>query len=317
MKVSNTLNADSDAIFRRFVAKAKFRHVLLLIRLHELRNMKRAAEALGLTQPAVSLAVSELERMLGAPLFLRHARGVDPTPVATDLLPVARRIIAALSDGSEIVSNAVNNSSGYVRIAATPAAESALLHPLVHTFARKFPGVHIEITEINAANPFEAISDGSCDILCLRKPEIVPETWQFEECAQDAIVVICGRENPLAASGKASMEDLRAARWLLTRRGSVARNCFEDLAEELDLPAAQRCGVVTHVPMLTLELLCKDDYLTLIPRSVAVPWLNDGLVVELESRATTRLGPLGFLWQGEDARRVTRTVAAELRRQRS
>jgi DNA-binding transcriptional LysR family regulator len=306
------MNPDADVIFRRFTSKAKFRHLGLLIKLYDLRNMKRAAEALGLTQPAVSLAVAELEKLLGVQLFMRHARGVEPTQVTTELLPVARRIMAAVGDGSEIVSNVVNESAGFVRVAATPAAISAMLHPCAQTFARKFPALHIAITEINAANPLEPISDGSCDILALRQHTNVPENWVFEEVLPDALVVVCGVNNPLAKQGQASLEELRAHHWLVTRRGSIARDRFEDLAEEIQLPAANRCGVVTHVPTLTLELLTRQNYLALIPRSVAVPWLNDGLVVEIDSPATTRLAPLGFLWQPDSTRRSTRKLATEL-----
>lgn len=308
------MTPDADAIFRRFAGKAKFRHVSLLIRLHDLRNMKRAAEALGLSQPAVSLAVSELEKLLGVPLFLRHARGVEPTQVATDLVPIARRIMAALGDGSEVVSNALSESAGFVRIAATPAAISAMIQPVVGVFARKYPSVHLDITEINAANPFEPISDGSCDVLCLRKTDVTPEDWDFVETQDDALVVFCGASNALAGRGRIEVEDLRAARWLVMRRGSVARNRFEDLAEEIALPDSQRCGVVTHVPMLTLQLLVAQSYLALIPRSVAMPWIRDGLVVELDSPATTRLAPLGFLWQSNGARRVTRMLVNELKK---
>lgn len=307
------MHPNANSVFHRFATKAKFRHLSLLIHLHELGNMKRAAEAMNLSQPAISLAVSELEKLLGVQLFLRHARGVEPTPVATELLPVARRVMAALGDGAEIISNAVSESAGFVRIAATPAAESAMLHPVVRRFAQRFPKVHVEISEISAANPFEVLSDGACDILCLRKPEVTPETWQFEEVLSDALVVVCGAQNPLAKQGTATVEELRECHWILTRRGSVARNRFEDFAEEMQLPPENRCGIITHVPMLTQELLVKGKYLTLVPRSVAMPWITDGLAVELNTPATTKLLPLGFLWKSDDARRVTKMLASELR----
>ena len=306
------MNPDADAIYRRFAGKAKFRHLSLLIQLHELRNMKRAAEALNLSQPAVSLAVSELEKLLGVTLFLRHARGVEPTQIATDLVPVARRILAALGDGAEIVSNALSDTAGFVRIAATPAAVSALLHPRIGHLARKYPSVHLDISEINAANPFESIAHGNCDMLCLSQPHVIPEDWTFVEVLSDALVVICGAGHALAARGTVSTDDLKAAQWLVTRRSSVARDRLEDLAEDIGLPDTHRSGVVTHVPSLTLELLTRHDYLALIPRSVALPWIANGWVAELDTPATTRLNPLGFLWQPEKANRLIRKLANEL-----
>lgn len=306
------MNPDSDAIYRRLVSKAKFRHLSLLIHLNDLRNMKRAAEVMNLSQPAVSLAVSELEKLLGVTLFLRHARGVEPTQAATDIVPVARRILAAIGDGSEIVSSILNENAGYVRVAATPAAISALVQPAVERLARNYPSIHLDISEVIAADPYEAIANGTCDILCLRQQPTIPADWTFEVARQDELIVACGAQNPLAASGQATMEDLSRARWLLTRRGSVARNRFEDLAEEMQLPEQNRCGVVTHVPILTLDLLCRTDCLALLPRSVTIPWQRDGLVVELQSPATTRLPPLGILVRQEGQSRVVRRIGSEL-----
>jgi DNA-binding transcriptional LysR family regulator len=274
--------------------------------------MKRAAEALGTSQPAVSMMVAELEQLLGAQLFLRHSRGVEPTRLTTELLPIARRIVAAVGDGSEIVSSELNASAGFVRIAATPAANAALLHPAVGRLATKFPKVHIEIVEISGAAPLQPLSDGLCDMLCLRKPEIIPETWQFEDCRSDDLVVICGAQHPLAKRKTASRKTLVQYRWLLTRRGSEARTRFEEIAEDLSIPAKNRCGIVTHVQMLTLELLTYQDHLVLLPRSVVEPWLRKGDVVELSSPATTPMANLGFLWQGDSARMVVRQLGEEL-----
>jgi len=308
------MNPDANTIYRRFTGKAKIRHLNLLIQLHDLGNMKRAAEALGLSQPAVSLAVSELEKLLGVQLFLRHARGVKPTPVAVDLIPIARRIMAAMGDGVEVVSNAINENAGYIRISATPAAISGILHQNVEYLARKFPLAHIEITEIGVANPLEAISNEVCDILMLREPTTVPESWEFLELLDDELVVVCGLQNSLSKQRNLSVEDYRNHEWLLTRRGSIARNAFEELAEAAQIPSENRCGLVMHVPVLTLKLLAQENYLSLIPRSVALPWINEGMVVELYGPATKRLKPLGLLWNPTTANRVVRKLVEVIRK---
>ncbi|WP_181389348.1 LysR family transcriptional regulator [Pseudoprimorskyibacter insulae] len=287
--------------------------MLLLIHLFELRNMKRAAEAMGMSQPAVSLTISELEKLLGVDLFQRHARGVDPTAVTTELIPVARRIIAAIGDGSEVVANVVNENAGFLRISSPPGAISSLLLPMIADFGRRHPKVHVEITETSASNPLHAISDGICDILFMRRASIIPEGWEFVECIEDPLVVVCGAQNALARKGHISPEELARANWLVSRRGSIARQRLEELAEEIDLPPENRFSVVTHVSILTLNFLTTSDVLTLIPRGVAAPWLRDGRVVELDCMATTPLPPLGLLTRSDDARQVTGLFIRELK----
>ena len=69
-----------------------------------------------------------------------------------------------------------------------------------------------------------------------------------------------------------------------------------------------------HVPVLTLKLLVQGNYLSLIPRSVAIPWINEGLVVELDGPATKRLMPLGLLWNPTTANRVVRKFVEGIRK---
>ena len=308
------MNPDADVIYRRLLSKAKFRHLSLLIQLNDLRNMKRAAESMNLSQPAVSLAVSELEKLLGVTLFLRHARGVEPTQAATELVPVARRIMAALGDGSEIVSSVLNENAGFVRVAATPAGLGGIVQPAIHRLSENFPSIHLEITEVVSANPLEPIANGTCDILCCREQPTVPADWSFEVVGDDELVVVCGTQNPLAAKAHADKEALRQASWLMTRRGSIARDIFDDIAEDIQLPDEQRRGVVTHVPMLTLAMLTRTDSLAFLPKSVTIPWQNLGLVKVLDTPATTRLRPLGILLNEANKSRVVRKVARELMR---
>ena len=130
----------------------------------------------------------------------------------------------------------------------------------------------------------------------------------------DELVVVCGTQNPLAAAGHADKEVLRQASWLMTRRGSIARDIFDDIAEDIQLPDEQRRGVVTHVPMLTLAMLTRTDSLAFLPKSVTIPWQNLGLVKVLDTPATTRLRPLGILLNEANKSRVVRKVARELMR---
>lgn len=306
------MNRESLVLFNRFTTRAKFRHMLILIRLIELGSVKRAAEAVGVSQPAMSLMLAELERLLGVQLFLRHARGVEPTRVALELLPVARRVISALGDGSEIIANLLNETEGFVRVAATPAAAGGLLHPFLAGFAERFPRIHVEVDETTLPNPLDLIADDECDLLCSREPAITPEDWSFVSCRSDSLVVIVGIDNPLASKRRITLGDLGRQRWLLTRTGSVARRRFEEVSQRAEWPAGLRCGVITHTPALTLDLISRGGYVTLIPHSVALPWIEAGRVKAVDSPASLPLPTLGFLQHDKASNRATTTFAQAL-----
>ena len=77
----------SSVILNRLLTRFRIRHIQVLVTLAEMGNVRRTAVAIGMTQPAVTLLLAEMERLIETPLFLRHSRGVTPTAMALDLLP--------------------------------------------------------------------------------------------------------------------------------------------------------------------------------------------------------------------------------------
>jgi len=113
--------------------------------LNDLRSMSRAAEAMGMTQPGMSQLVAELEQLLETTLFLRHSRGVTPTKAAADMLPVARRIMAAAEDGAEVIASYNRRDGGLVRMGVSIAADAGLLPLALPRFAQEYPNVQLQI----------------------------------------------------------------------------------------------------------------------------------------------------------------------------
>ena len=73
------MSLSANTLLNRFVVRSKFRHMQVLIKLAEIGSMRRTAEAVNMTQPAITQLVAELEKLLETKLFLRHAKGVEPT----------------------------------------------------------------------------------------------------------------------------------------------------------------------------------------------------------------------------------------------
>ena len=82
----------SSVVLNRLLTRLRVRHIQVLVKLADLGNVKRAALAVGVSQPAATLLLADMERLIATPLFLRHSRGVTPTQMALDLLPLARSL---------------------------------------------------------------------------------------------------------------------------------------------------------------------------------------------------------------------------------
>lgn len=303
---------NANALLNRFVVRAKFRHMQVLIKLSELGSMRRAAQAVNMTQPAISLLISELEKLLETELFFRHAKGVEPTAATKELLPIAHRILNALEDSAETIANRLQEQGGVVRVSASPAAIGGMVHGRLDAFARKRPDIQVHISQMNDADPLSGISDSSADIVCTREPAVIPEGWSFERCLEDRLIVACGQSHPLAQKKEISGDDLGQATWLMNRVGSIARQRFEEVSVAGNWPHSSRCQLVMHIPSLTKEMLLTGNYLAILPKSVALPWLGAGEIIELDTDIGAPLSPLGYLWAETRAGAATAAFAAHL-----
>lgn len=307
---------DANTLLSRFTLKAKFRHMQVLVKLAEIGSMRRAAQAVNMTQPAISQLVSELEKLLETDLFFRHAKGVEPTEATKELLPIAHRILGALEDGAESVANRLQQQSGVVRVSASPAALGGMIQGTLDRFATRHPGVQVHISQLNDTDPLGGIVAQTADIICTREPPVIPEGWTFERSVEDELIAVCGHNHPFAAQQTISAEALGRAKWLLNRVGSVARLRFEHIAAEYGWPQDCRCQMIMHIPDLTKEMLATGKYLAILPRSVALPWLVSAVAVQLKTEINAPLPPLGFLWAPDQAGTATKSFVAHLRRQR-
>src|SRR4030095_4424632 len=116
----------------------------------ELGSFVRTAEALNLSQPALSRRIQKLEESLGAPLLERSTRHVKLTMVGRELLPKVRRFLDELEASVLGISDLGSRSAGLVSIAAVPTAVFYFLPQAIARFSKKYPRIRIRILDIGA-----------------------------------------------------------------------------------------------------------------------------------------------------------------------
>lgn len=302
----------ASTLMNRLIARAKFRHLQVLIKLAELGNMRRAGEAMHMTQPAVSQLLAELETLMETPLFFRHARGVEPTAAAADLLPIAQAMLDTLGDGAETLAQRLRQQEAVVTVTASPAAIGGMIAHRLEAFAQAHPEILVQIYQSSDTAPLDGIRARSAQIICTRRPATIPDGWTFAPALQDRLIFVCGRSHPLAGRDRVEADELGAAQWLMNRVGSVARRCFDDLSERHGWPRTAQAPLMMHIPELTRSLLASGRYLAILPCSVAGPWLRDGQVREIRSDIALPLDPLGVLWRPDLAGRAAQLFAQHL-----
>jgi DNA-binding transcriptional LysR family regulator len=130
------------------------RHLRALVAVAEERNFTRAAQRLGVTQPALSRTIAGLERLTGATLVFRNRRVVQLTAAGSRFLPHAHRVLAVLDEAVAVVSG----DARPLRVGFTWGSTSAYTAPVVRAFEQAHPEVTVEIRRYD--DPLAGLADG-------------------------------------------------------------------------------------------------------------------------------------------------------------
>lgn len=284
----------ATVLHTRLLARARLRHLQLLVKLAELGNLKRSAEALHLSQPAATQLLADLEALLEIRLFDRHSRGVRITPAGDALLPAARRAVEALADGAEVLTALKQQGEGLVRTAALTGAIAGLLVRALPVWAREHPGVQIQLHEAEADRCVEGLVRQTVDLALCREPAVLPDGLHFTPLLPDRFVVAAGVEHPLAWKRRVPWASLAQERWLLPPVQSAARKAFDDQFAALGtVPAVS--PVVTRVSAMTWAMLQSDRLLTLVPFGVVRQLVEAGHLAVVDASPALPFAPIGLL----------------------
>ncbi|QKV55173.1 LysR family transcriptional regulator [Comamonas antarctica] len=290
--------ATATTLLNRLLARGKFRHIQILLKLAELGSIQRTADAIGVTQSSVTQTLAYLEALLETPLFQRHAKGVHPTPACLDLLPLARQMLLGIRDTAQAVEARQRQGEGQVRLAASISATNGLLIDTLSAFHVRWPQIQIHLREAENDEQLQAIARGEVDLVACRRPPVIPEGWVFHALLEDRFAIVCRAGHPLARRGAADRDALESAVWMALPSGSAAREQLDSISARCRQPL-QLHPLVTRTATMLWWLLLNHDLLTVLPLTMLRPLLRSGEIVELQVAGSAPMEPLGLLLPAE------------------
>lgn len=136
----------------------------LFVRAAEMRNLTRAAEASFITVPAASRRLSLLEHQFKAQLFERHSRGLDLTPAGTQLLVLARAVIASVNHMRAEMANYTQGSRSVLRLHGNTSAMTQFLPGDIAVFQSAHPDVRLVLEECWSDDAVRRVRGGEIDL---------------------------------------------------------------------------------------------------------------------------------------------------------
>lgn len=166
----------------------------------------RAARRLHMTQPPLTQAVAQLERLLGVRLFDRTKRSVRLTPAGEALLPAARDLLARALALPPQARAAAGGELGRLRIAFVSTAGFSLLPQWLRAFRARYPQVQMELIEATGDVQLEALARGDIDAgVMLHSPDFAPQGLAHLRVAREPLVLTLPEAHPLATAPRLSL----------------------------------------------------------------------------------------------------------------
>jgi DNA-binding transcriptional LysR family regulator len=223
-------------------------------------NLRRAADALGLSQPALSKSLRRLEKSAGTKLVKRTPKGVELTAVGSALLGHARRLRLSFDDIEREIRDLVQGRAGHLRIGAAAATVEHPVSPACTALLKDAPKLTLQIT-IGANDVLlPALRSGKLDLIVSGVPAVSFDDLVHERMYDDEFVIYASANHRLAGRKRLTVSDLAGERFALASSGGLATQNLRRIFEEggIRLPVAT---MESPVALTKFHLVASSDVL--------------------------------------------------------
>jgi DNA-binding transcriptional LysR family regulator len=224
-------------------------------------HLGRAAEALGLGQPALSMSLRRLERSAQTKLVKRTPKGVELTAVGAALLSHAGTLRLARDDLAREVADLAHGRAGHVRIGASPSNAEVFLPEACSALLMEAPKVTVNFAVLENDALLPALRKGDLDIAVTHTRQLAQSDLTLEPIREDEFVVCCAAGHRLARRKSVTLEDLAQERWAAATSATGAFGPLRLLREAFErrgLPPPQ-LALVTDLVMFKLRAVAASD----------------------------------------------------------
>lgn len=236
--------------------------------IYRTRNLTAAGKALGLSQPAMSHALARLRDMYGDPLFVRLAKGVEPTPFADELVGPVSQALQILAQTLEKDSFVPETARRVFRLAMTDIGEHTFLPRLIRHLQHHAPHLCVE-TVATSASPEELAQELSKGSIDLALGAINPDIAGVRSQILFSDVYACVARPSTVPRGTLSLAEFKRARHVVPNVAGTNHSVLIDRMLVANGMSGQVVARVTHF-LAIAELVADTDVIAIMPRNLAL-----------------------------------------------
>ncbi len=274
----------------------KTHQLAFLVHLDEERRLARAAAAAGLTQPAASKLLRQIEETLDVRLFERHARGVAPTRYGEILVRHARLALSEIGLAREELAALKAGRTGKAAVGSIVEPGANLVPAAVAMLKQRDPGTLVRV-EIDASRQLvQRLLQGHLDMVVARllDAESADELVYEPLASDEPHAVIASACHPLAGQAHLRLEDLIGQPWIVPPPGSLVREKLAAMFLQQGLPQPVDVVETSSLPMIT-ALLEQGRMVVALPEVAVASFCNAGILKVLMTDLAVGMGGFGLI----------------------
>ena len=251
-----------------------------LLAVAEHKNFTKAAQQLGLTQPAVSKQISQLEQELQIPIFIRKKGDLLLTPEGEIAIKFAKRFKAMDEKMHREIEGAKRNIR-QLRVGVTRTSESNLMIEVLARYSAENPNLSITIISDTVKNLYTMLENFEIDIAITEGKSTNPELCSVI-LDTDYLVCVVSNNNPLSKNSMVTVEQLKKENLILRSPASATRMQFESSLMSIN-ESIDAFNITVEVDNIATikDLIRKDFGVSILARSVCVNELRKGKITVL------------------------------------
>lgn len=274
--------------------RIRFRHLHCFLAIAQQHSVGAAAEALAITQPALSKTLRELENTLGVRLFERGRRGMTLSRFGEIFLQHATASIASLRHGIDSIDVAREASEHTVTVGALPNVAARLMPEAVRLFNQDASGTLVRVVDGSNSRLLDQLRLGELELVVGRLAKGEHMTGlTFDHLYSESLSIVVRRKHPLATAKRITPTMLAAHPWILPDHGTIIRQEVDRFLLSEGMSASATIIESTSVAF-GRAYIDVSDVVWFVPRGVAQTDIDSGRLAALPIPPGAMEGPVGI-----------------------
>lgn len=293
--------AKHSRIVDRALTRLKLRQLRLLVAVGKHGSIQNAARELGISQPAATKMIQDLEIDFEVTLFTRTNRGVVPTVFGDTLIRHGTLIFAQVSNAAQELDDLNEGNSGRVVVGTLLAASTKLLPEAITTVLRDRPKIAIKIIEGTNEVLMPALLSGEIDIVVGRLPSHRHrDKLKQEKLFDDRVTAVVDNNHPLAQVRSLPFQQVKPFGWILPPPETTMRRQIDQFFISQD-QYTPPFAIESVSYLANRAMLQSSDWIGLMPTEVVQQDVENGFLTALDWDVPFGQSPIGLTFRDDDS----------------